>query len=180
MCMCVNENLRKIDLAPGYGYAIIPKDWPVLNLADAARSKYVYCGRAMNAMKYGVPPMVVYFSPISYWDIPARDSECDRMDSFYVEYSDACKDAFLHHQVAEEWIRDESGRHICLNRDEWAESFLLFHDGLPIDGAKLPYHESSYKLLDEAHIVRPAGYGYEDEDHVAQVSEENGWEGIYK
>ena len=175
------DHLIQVPLAPGFGCAILPEDWPILNMEDAADARYVYCGRSMNAAKYGVPPMVVYFSPVSYWDTPARDAECDHMDSLFTQYSKACENAYLHHQVTEKWITDESGRSVCLNREEWAESFFLFHDGLPVDGAKLPYCDDSiYKAFHGAHIVRPDGYGYEDEDRVAQVSPENNWEGIYR
>lgn len=175
------EDLIRIPLAPGYGHVILPKYWPVLNLEDAASSMYVYCGRAMNAAKYGVPPMIVYFSPVSYWDTPARDAECDRMDSLFMQYNKACEDAYLNHQITEKWITDKSGQRFCLNREEWAESFFLFHDGLPVEGAKLPYCEpSAYRFFHGAHIVRPNGYRYEDENRVAQVSPENNWEGIYR
>lgn len=175
------ENFISVPLAPDYGYAMIPKDWPILNEEDAAESRYVYCGRSMNAAKYGVPPMVVYFSQVSYWDTPARDAECERMDFLFQQYNMACENAYLHHQISEKWIRDKSGRNVCLNLKEWAASFFLFHEGLPVDGAKLPYCEpSAYQFFHGAHIVRPDGYGYEDEDRVAQVLLENQRKGIYR
>ena len=175
------DRLIKAPLAPGFGYAILPEDWPILNMEDAAGSRYVYCGRSMNAAKYGVPPMVVYFSPVSYWDTPARDAECDRMDSLFAQYSKACEDAYLHHQVTEKWIRAESGRSVCLNREEWAESFFLFHEELAVVGSKLPYSEyNKYNFHHGARVERPDGYRFKDEDRVAQVSPENNWKGIYR
>ena len=177
-----DEDLLRVSLAPGYGYAILPKDWPILNIEYAASAKYVYCGRSMNAAKYGVPPMVVYFSQASYWDIPARDTECARMDALFMKYSKACEDAFSHHQVTEKWISDDSGQRICLNREEWAESFFLFHEDFPVVGSMLPYCDSTSirRFHHLGFIIRPDEYDYADENRVAEVSEENNWKGKYR
>ena len=174
------KELRKVYLAPGYGYAVFPLDWPILNPDEAEKAKYVYCGRSMNAERYGVPSIVIYYSPVSYWDVPARDAECNRMDSLFTQFSETCMDAFLNHQVQEKRVIDENGERVFVNKDEWAESFVLFHEELPVIGAKLPFCDSGvYNFKYDAHVVRPEGYDYADEDRVAGVSEENEWKGMY-
>lgn len=182
MGITLNENgLKRVFLQRGYGYAEFPENWPVLNEEEACRSRYVYCCRSVNAVKYGVSPFFIYFSPISYWDVPARDLECDRMDSLIMKHSKACKDAFLYHQVREKWDVDASGQRVLVNKAEVSEAFVPFHEELPVVGSKLPFgDDDKYNNIYEAHVIRPEGYDYADENRVANVSPENKWKGKYQ
>lgn len=155
------ESMRRSNLARGYGYAIYPRSWVVLNEPEIPHSKYAYVFEARNAEQYNVP-IFIYFSGICYWDIPARDKECAKMDDLIKRYSEDCANAFKC-QVKEIYETDETGRSVWINREEWANSFVPAHFMLPIKGSTLPYCDSASYPYD-AYIVRPHGYDYEKDN----------------
>ena len=159
--------LRRISLSKGYGYALFPKEWIVLNEEDAASSKYAYVFEGRNGEKYGVPHFI-YFSEICYYDRPARDAVCEEIKDLVRKHSRACDNAFRH-QVEARYEEDEDGHSVFVNMDEWDRSFVpgVFH--LPIDGASYLFsHTYTRDYLFGAHIVRPNGYDFAEENLIEQ------------
>ena len=154
-----DTNLNVIKLADGYGDAVIPNDWTVLNEDEASSSKYAYVFEARNGAKYGVGHFV-YFGNEPY----VTEQLKAKVVKYVYESSESIRSAFTNQftePVMTNFQFDASKLH------QWSNSFVPAVYMLPIENAKnhmLLYGSNGFPY--DAHIRRPDGYDFSRDDEI--------------
>lgn len=151
------STLKITKLAEGFGDAIYPRDWIVLNESDASQSQYAYIFEGRNGSHYGVGHYI-YFG-----NSPAVTDELREKIFRLVRASSYNADKAFQSQVNEDVLID--GQFDADKLSAWKQSFTPGVFLMPVENAKNHiqfYSDNGYPF--GAHIRRPEGYNFAQDD----------------
>lgn len=154
------STLKTTKLAEGYGEAIYPRDWAELNEDMASKSKYAYVFEGRNGSKYGVGHYI-YFG-----DTPNLTEELESTIISLVKNStDAAREAFSHQYTGDVL---SNGKFDSERLHQWESAFVPAIFMLPVENAKNHMLMYGIDYPYGAHIRRPDGYDFTQEDNIGK------------